>query len=92
MRPLVRARPFGGSAWGAAIALLLVPLVAMRFTSAVNWAIEDFTAAAVLIGGAGLGFELALYLLRSTASRVIAGIAIVVVFALVWAQLAVGIF
>lgn len=80
------------SAWCVAAALLLVPLVVMQFTSEVNWGIEDFTAAAVLLGGAGLAFELAVRVMRGTTARIIAGVAIAAGLALIWAQLAGGIF
>ena len=44
----------------AAAGLLMVPLVAMRFTSEVNWSVFDFIVAGVLLFGTGLAIELAL--------------------------------
>jgi hypothetical protein len=78
--------------WVSAAALLLVPLVAMQFTSEVNWGSEDFLAAIVLLGGAGLAIELMLRLVRDARSRIAIALAIVVVLALIWAELAVGLF
>lgn len=78
--------------WSFAALLLLLPLVAMQVTDAVNWGPEDFLAAAGLIGGAGLGVELAVRCIR-TRMVMFAAIAGVVVLALLaWAELAVGIF
>lgn len=94
MRETLGSRPthWRLAAWGAAAALLMLPLVAMWFTSEVAWGIEDFAAAAALIGGAGLAFEIALRLTGNMTARVLAGLAIAGAFALIWAQLAVEIF
>lgn len=77
--------------WGAAALLLLLPAVAMRFTTEVRWGPEDFLAAAVMLGLAGGALELAFR--RPHARRwtvaIVAGV--VVSFLLVWAELAVGI-
>jgi hypothetical protein len=78
--------------WGLAAGLLLAPLLAMQFTSAVNWGAEDFLAAALLLGGAGLALEATVRLVRGTVPRIVIGLAILFVFALIWAELAVGIF
>jgi hypothetical protein len=72
--------------------LLLVPLVAMRFTAEVRWDAFDFAAAAVLLVGAGLALELALARLRTRTSRLAAGAVIVLALLATWAELAVGIF
>jgi len=72
-------------------AMLLVPLVAMQFTSEVNWTGGDFIVAGVLLGGTGLLFELATSKLRSRRTRMIAGAVILLGFLFVWAELAVGI-
>ncbi len=78
--------------WGFAGLLLLIPAVAMQFTTEVRWGKEDFLAAAVLLGGAGLGIELAVRLIKSR--RVMFAVIAIVLLALllVWAELAVGIF
>ena len=71
-------------------AILLVPLVAMQFTSEVNWTGGDFIVAGALLGGTGLLFELATSKLRTRRTRMMAGVAIVLGFLFVWAELAVG--
>lgn len=73
-------------------AILLVPLVAMRFTSEVNWTGADFLVAAVLLLGAGGVLELLLRRLPERRQR-LAGIGLLgLAFAYLWAELAVGIF
>lgn len=76
--------------WGLAGAVLLVPLVAMAFTAEMNWGAEDFLAAAVLLGGFGLAFELAVRVTRNPIVRVVTGLALGTLLLLVWAELAVG--
>lgn len=70
---------------------MLVPFIAMQFTSEVNWELGDFVIAGVLLLVTGLMVEL---VLRKTSNKyrfpVLA--AIVLLFLLVWAELAVGIF
>ena len=72
-------------------ALLLVPLVAMQFTPAVNWQIADFLLMGILIFSFASLFVLVSRRLPANRRPLIAG-AFVLVFLLVWAELAVGIF
>ena len=81
-------RPIG---WSAAVALLLLPLVAMRLTAEVRWTLSDFVFAAVLIGGVGGAFEL---VVRAAPNRSgLAGFAVALagVFLMIWVNAAVGI-
>jgi len=78
--------------WTAAALLLLMPLVAMQFTSEVNWGRGDFLVAGLMIGTAGLAFELVVRLTRDRRTRIVAGLLIAAVFLLTWVELAVGIF
>jgi len=77
--------------WAVVGALLLVPLVAMRFTADVRWTPFDFAAAAVLLGGAAVACELAMRALPGR-WRIVGCAAVVAVVALLWAQGAVGVF
>ena len=45
--------------WGGAVALLLLPLIAMQFTHEVNWTLSDFIFAGVIVAIVGGTFELA---------------------------------
>jgi hypothetical protein len=77
--------------WGAAIVLLLAPLVAMRFTSEVNWTAGDFIFAGILFALIGGAFELAVWASRNRAYRAGAALALLGAFLTIWANLAVGI-
>lgn len=74
------------------VSLLLVPAVAMRFTTEVSWTLFDFAVAGALLSGAGLTLELALRKLKTTAQRTFAVTTLFLVLFFVWAELAVGIF
>jgi hypothetical protein len=73
-------------------AILLLPLVAMRFTREVNWGPLDFVAAAVLLAGAGSLYVLLIHKLRTAPQRRVVGAGLLVTLLLVWAELAVGVF
>jgi hypothetical protein len=77
-------------AWSGAAALILLPLLAMKFTSEVNWDMEDFTFAIFMIGGVGLAFELAVRVSRNWSYRAGFALALLAAFLLVWGNLAVG--
>ena len=77
--------------WGAAALLLLAPLIAMRFTSEVNWTGSDFVAFGVMLTVLCGGVELAVRMSRHHSYRVAAAIALLTSFLLVWVNLAVGI-
>jgi hypothetical protein len=83
--------PWRLAGWGLAAILLLVPLAAMRVTDEGNWSAADFGFAAVMIGGVGVTFELAVHATRSLAYRAGSALALVTGFLLVWINAAVGI-
>ncbi|WP_461140963.1 hypothetical protein [Spirosoma pomorum] len=64
----------------------------MQFTHEVNWSLFDFVVAGFLLLGTGVLCEVALRYIRKVQYRTIILIAILLVFALVWIELAVGIF
>ena len=72
--------------------LLLIPLVAMQFTSEVDWDQTDFIVTGMLLLGTGLLIELVLRKVKKTSYRIIACGAILLVLFLIWAELAVGLF
>lgn len=72
--------------------LLLIPFIAMQFTTEVNWSLFDFIIAAVLLLGSGLLIEFVLRTIKSKQSRIILCIVILLALFLIWAELAVGIF
>lgn len=72
--------------------MLSIPLIAMQFTTQVDWKFFDFAVMGALLFGAGLLFEFALRRVKSTRNRIIICGAILFLFFMVWAELAVGIF
>ncbi len=72
--------------------LLLLPLVAMQFTDEVKWTLSDFVVAGILLLVAGLAVELTMRKVKTAKLRIIACVALLLVFLLLWAELAVGIF
>jgi hypothetical protein len=77
--------------WGTIAALVALPAVAMQFTREVNWTASDFVFAAVLLGGVGLAFEMAVRASGNIAYRAGAAIALGLSLLLLWANAAVGI-
>lgn len=75
-----------------AVLILSIPLLAMQFTSEVNWSFTDFIIAAILLLGAGFLIELAFRKAKSSNVRNTAIAVIVILLLLLWAELAVGLF
>jgi len=76
--------------WGTAALLLLVPLVAMRYTEEVNWTASDFMFMGALFGLIGLCFE---FIVRKSSSgfyRLAAALALLASFLTIWVNAAVG--
>lgn len=72
--------------------LLSIPFIAMQFTTEVNWSVSDFVIMGVLLFGTGLLSELVIRKVKSMKSRLFLCTLILLVFFLIWAELAVGIF
>lgn len=78
--------------WAVIAAALAMPLIAMQVTDAVAWTAFDFAAAAVLLVGMGLAFELVARSSLTRGPRMALGLGVAGITALVWAQGAVGVF
>ena len=76
--------------WGGAIALILTPLVAMQFTTEVDWDETDFIFATVIFGIVGGLIELAVRLSSNWYFRFGSMFAVLAGFMVVWSNLAVG--
>lgn len=75
--------------WGIVVAcVLVIPLVAMQFTSEVVWGLADFVVAGILLFGAGLVYELVSSRGNSLAYRMAVGIAVAAALLLIWMDLA----
>lgn len=75
----------------ATVLILLIPLIAMQFSEDVVWGLFDFIIMGALLFGTGSVFVLAARKVRGT-KRVIVGAVIFIIFLLIWAELAVGLF
>ena len=88
---ITHTSPWRIAGWSLLAALLVLPAVAMRFTGEVVWTLSDFVFAGVMLGALGVGFEV---IARLSATRLVRGtmaVGLVVLFLLVWVELAVGI-
>lgn len=77
---------------GFTAVILMVPLVAMQFTNEVNWSPFDFIVAGILLFSAGLVYEYIGHKLPNNERRILLRFALLIIFLLVWAELAVGLF
>lgn len=77
--------------WAAIAIILMMPLVAMRFTDEVRWTGRDFLAAGVLLTGAMLTYQVGARLIIGRGRRLLWAGAIVILAMLLWAEGAVGI-
>jgi hypothetical protein len=76
--------------WTGAAMLLMLPLIAMRYTSEVNWTLSDFLVMGALLGMAGLALELATRRSDNLGYRFASALAVAAAFLLVWVNGAVG--
>jgi len=72
--------------------LLLIPLVAMRFTDEVKWTASDFVVMGGLLLLTGTTIELALRVVRTTFARLAVCGMILFLFVMIWGELATGFF
>ncbi len=70
----------------------MVPLVAMQFTSEVDWKLGDFVIMGTLLLGFGSLMVLTLRKIKNIQYRIAVIVALLVVLFLIWAELAVGVF
>jgi hypothetical protein len=78
--------------WAALAGLLAVPLVAMQFTTEMNWTLSDFVFAGILLALVGIGVEIAMRVTRKALYRVLIAGAVLAGVLVLWADGAVGIF
>jgi hypothetical protein len=83
-------KPWRAIGWGSAVALILTPLVAMQFTTQVDWDETDFIVATVIFGIVGGLIECAVRLSANWYFRFGAMFAVLAGFMVIWANLAVG--
>lgn len=76
----------------AALSLLLVPFVASLFTDEVQWSGLDYLIMGVMLLAVGSGIQWVLQKFQNRRNRLIGVGLVVLLFLLVWADLAVGVF
>ena len=72
--------------------ILALPLVAMQFTSEVNWTVSDFLVAVILLMFFGFLVETAIRKVKNSNLKIGAIVLLLLVLVLVWVEMAVGIF
>lgn len=72
--------------------LLMIPFIGMQFSNQVNWDMEDFVAAGILLFGTGLACEVILRTVKTKQNRIVFCVVFLIALALIWVELAVGIF
>jgi hypothetical protein len=77
---------------GIVAVLLLIPFIAMRLIGEFSWSPFDFIVAGVLLLGTGLAIEAVIRFVTKTSYRIILALAILAVLALIWIEVAVGLF
>jgi hypothetical protein len=73
------------------LALLSIPLIAMQFTSEVNWTLSDFIIMGMMLLFTGFIFEFILRTKILSKYKLILSILLFCIFLFIWAELAVGI-
>lgn len=77
---------------GVSTSLLLIPLIAMQFSNDVDWKFNDFLIAAALFYGLSLVIEAVLQNFRRKHLRIALICAALLIFLLLWIEMAVGLF
>ena len=77
--------------WGGIATLLLIPAVAMQFTTEVNWDAADFIGMGIILISLGGAYEFLARKAPNWTYRAAAALALVTAFLLIWVNFAVGI-
>ena len=72
--------------------ILLIPLIAMQLTNEVNWSLFDFIIMGAMLTITGLLGEIIFKKVKKYNHRVALYVVVAIIFLLIWAELAVGIF
>lgn len=77
--------------WGAAVALVLLPWLAMQVTDEAIWGLADFVVAGLMLAGVGATFEAAVRRTGDRCYRAAVAVALAAAFLRIWVNGAVGI-
>jgi hypothetical protein len=76
----------------ACLSLLLIPMAAILISDEINWSIFDFLVMGVLLFSFGIGINLILKNTKNPKNRIAFFTMLILIFSLIWIELAVGIF
>tara|TARA_B110000238_G_C15716655_1_gene264873 strand:+ start:62 stop:331 length:270 start_codon:yes stop_codon:yes gene_type:complete len=72
--------------------LLSIPLIGMAITDEINWSLLDFVIMGGLLTFLGIGINFVINRTKNLKNRILYIGILVLVFTLIWAELAVGVF
>ena len=74
------------------LSLLLIPMATMLISDEINWSIFDFLVMGVLLFSFGVSINLVLKNIKNSKIRITFFTILILIFSLIWIELAVGIF
>ena len=74
------------------LSLLLIPLFGNIFSNQVNWSLFDFIIMGLLLGVLGIIIHYIMEKVRNKTFRIVPIIFVLIIFLMIWAELAVGVF
>ena len=74
------------------LSLLLIPMATMLISDEINWSIFDFLVMGVLLFSFGISINLVLKNTKNSKIRITFFTILILIFSLIWIELAVGIF
>ena len=72
--------------------LLLIPLFGNCYSNQVNWSLFDFIVMGFLLGLTGLSIHFTMDKVRNKTLRIVSIIFVLIIFLMIWAELAIGVF
>ena len=72
--------------------LLFIPLIGNLFSNKVNWSLFDFIVIGILLVFTGLSIHFILEKVRNKTLRIGPIIFVIIIFLMIWAELAIGVF
>jgi len=72
--------------------LMLIPYIGSQFSDGEGWSLSDLIIGGIMLFGLGMLLQWLMVKLKGSKWRVPVMIAVVLIFLLIWAELAVGIF
>jgi len=74
------------------LSLLLIPFIGNIFSNQVNWSLFDFIIMGLVLGILGIIIHFILEKVRDKKFRIVPIIFVLIIFLMIWAELAVGVF